>query len=358
MKTAIIGLPQVGKTSLFTILTGMSRETHMGGTAVQVGMTQVPDHRLDALAKVFEPEKGIHATVEYADMPPTSRERLNDPSYVGSLRLADAFAHVLRVFESDMVAHVEGSIDPERDWKNLDLELILNDLAVIEKRLARVEKDMGRIKDPKLPLEHALLVKAKEFLESERPLREMELDADEAKRLRGFQFLSAKPMLLVLNLGESEAGELHEIEQEYRDRWLGERKNAEVTAVCGSVEAELTELEPEEAREFLEGYGLTERGIDRLIRATYSLLGLMSFLTAEEKKEVRAWTIPKNTRAVKAAGAIHTDFEKKFIRAETIQWELLIERGGYAEARKHGELRLEGKDYIVQDGDVLLIRHG
>ena len=358
MKTAIVGLPQVGKTALFTILTGMSRETHMGGAAVQVGVTQVPDHRLAALAKVFEPDKVIPATIEYADMPATSREGLNDPSYLGSLRLADAFAHVLRVFESDMVAHVEGDIDPERDWKNLDLELILNDLVVIEKRLARVEKDMGRIKDPELPREHALLVKAKEFLESERPLREMELEADEEKRLRVFQFLSGKPMLLVLNLGEAEAAELHKIEQEYRERWLSGRKNVEVTAVCGSVEAELTELEPEEAREFLEGYGLTERGIDRLIRATYSLLGLMSFLTAEEKKEVRAWTIPKNTRAAKAAGTIHTDFEKKFIRAETIQWELLIERGGYADARKHGELRLEGKEYIVQDGDVLLIRHG
>lgn len=357
MKTAIIGLPQVGKTSLFTILTGMSRETHLGGTTVHVGMTQVPDHRLDALAKVFEPDKVTHATIEYADMPPTSREGLNDPSYVGSLRLADAFAHVLRVFESDMVAHVEGDIDPERDWESLDLELILNDLAVIEKRLARVEKDMGRIKDPELPREHALLVKAKEFLESERPLREMELEADEEKLLRGFQFLSAKPMLLVLNLGEPQAAELHKIEQGYRDRWLNGRKNVEVTAVCGSVEAELTELEPEEAREYLEGYGLTEPGVDRLIRATYSLLGLMSFLTAGEK-EVRAWTIPKNTRAVKAAGTIHSDFEKKFIRAETIQWELLIERGGYAGARKQGELRLEGKEYIVQDGDVLVIRHG
>jgi len=357
MKTAIIGLPQVGKTSLFTILTGMSRETHLGGTTVHVGMTQVPDHRLDALAKVFEPDKVIHATIEYADMPATSREGLNDPSYVGSLRLADAFAHVLRVFESDMVAHAEGDIDPERDWESLDLELILNDLAVIEKRLARVEKDMGRVKDPELPRERALLVKAKEFLESERPLREMELEADEEKLLRGFQFLSAKPMLLVLNLGEPQAAELHKIEQGYRDRWLNDRKNVEVTAVCGSVEAELTELEPEEAREYLEGYGLREPGVDRLIRATYSLLGLMSFLTAGEK-EVRAWTIPKNTRAVKAAGTIHSDFEKKFIRAETIQWELLIERGGYAGARKQGELRLEGKEYIVQDGDVLVIRHG
>lgn len=357
MKTAIIGLPQVGKTSLFTILTGMSRETHIGGTAVQMGVTRVPDPRVDELARLFGSQKITHATIEYADMPPTSRESLNDPSYVGSLRQVDAFAHVLRAFESDTVPHVEGSIDPERDWKSLDVELILADLAVIEKRLERVEKDIGRMKDPDLEHERDLLLKAKEFLESERPLRELELDAEEAKRLRGFQFLSEKPMLLVLNIGEPEAGNLHKTEQEYRERILSGRRNLELTAICGSIEAELTELESAEAKEYLKGYGLTEPGVDRLIQATYSLLGLMSFLTVSEK-EAHAWTIPKNTTAVKAAGAVHTDFEKKFIRAEVINWKLLVERGGYAEARKHGELRLEGRDYIVQEGDVLLIRHG
>ncbi len=357
MKTAIVGLPQVGKTSLFTILTGSARQTHIGGTQAQVGVARVPDARLEALAEVFEPEKVIHAVIEYVDMPPTSRESLADPGYVGSLRVVDAFAHVLRVFEEDTVMHAEGSINPERDEANLDLELIINDLTVIEKRLARVEKDMGRIKNPELPLERDILEKAKAFLESERPLREMELDSDEAKRLRGFQFLSEKPMLLVLNLGEARAGDLHDIEQEYRRRRVEGRRNMEVTAVCGSVEAEIAELEPSEAREYMEGYGLSEPGLDRLVRAGYSLLGLMSFLTAGEK-EVRAWAIPKSSTAVKAAGAIHTDFEKKFIRAEAIHWEKLVERGGYAEARKHGELRLEGKTYVVQDGDVLVIRHG
>ena len=357
MRTAIIGLPQVGKTSLFTILTGTKRETRLGATSVQVGVTRVPDRRLDELTAVFQPGKVTHATVEYVDVPAMSKEALRDPAYIGALRLVDAFAHVLRLFENDAVMHVDGSVDPERDWKNVELELILNDLAVIEKRLERVEKDIGRMKDPDLAHERDLLVIAKEFLETERPLRELELEPEESKRLRGFQFLSEKPMLLVLNLGESQASTLHETEGEYRRRWLPERKNTAVTAICGSVEAEIAELSEEEALPYLESYGLSESGLDRLIHATYSVLGMMSFLTASEN-EVRAWTIPCNTRAAKAAGTIHSDFQKKFIRAEAIHWEGLVQAGGYAEARRAGALRLEGKDYIVQEGDVLLIRHG
>ena len=357
MRTAIIGLPQVGKTSLFTILTGAKREARLGATSVQIGVTRVPDRRLNELAAVFQPGKVTHATVEYADVPAMSKEALRDPAYIGALRLVDAFAHVLRLFEDDAVMHVEGSVDPERDWKNVELELILNDLAVIEKRLERVEKDIGRIKDAGLEHERDLLVIAKEFIETERPLRELELEPEESKRLRGFQFLSEKPMLLVLNLGESQASKLHETEEQYRRQWLSGRKDTAITAICGSIEAEIAELSDEEALPYLESYGLTESGLDRLIRATYSLLGRMSFLTASEN-EVRAWTIPCNTSAAKAAGAVHTDFEKKFIRAETIQWERLVEAGGYVEARRAGELRLEGKNYIVQEGDVLLIRHG
>ena len=357
MRTAIIGLPQVGKTSLFTILTGTKREARLGATSVQVGVTRVPDRRLDELAAIFQPQKLTHATVEYADVPAMSKEALRDPAYMGALRLVDAFAHVLRLFEDDAVMHVDGSVDPRRDWKDIELELILNDLAVVEKRLERVEKDIGRMKDPHLARERDLLVMAKEFLESERPLRELDLEPEESKRLRGFQFLSAKPLLLVLNLGESQASTLHETEEQHRRQWLGGRKNAAITAICGSIEAEIAELSKEEALPYLESYGLSESGLDRLIRATHSLLGMISFLTASEN-EVRAWTIPRNTPAGKAAGTIHTDFEKKFIRAETIHWEGLVQAGGYAEARRAGRLRLEGKDYIVQEGDVLLIRHG
>jgi GTP-binding protein YchF len=357
MRTDIIGLPQVGKTSLFTILTGMARETHVGGTAVQIGVAHVPDTRVDRLAEVFEPPKVTHATVEYADMPALSKETLRDPGYVGALRLGDAFLHVLRLFEDETVMHIEGAIDPKRDWQNLELELILSDLVVVEKRLERVEKDMGRMKNPELGKERDLLLICKEALESEKPLRELELTSEEEKILCGFQFLSAKPMLLVLNLGESQADKLEEIEAEYEQQWLGGKSHVAMTAVCGSIEAEIAELPPDEASEYLAGYGLRQSGLERLIQATYSLLGLMSFLTAGET-EVRAWTIPRGSTALKAAGAIHTDFEKKFIRAEVIPWETLVERGGYAAAREHGELRLEGKQYTVQDGDVLVIRHG
>ena len=359
MRTAIIGLPQVGKTSLFTILTGQSqaRSSRMGVAAVQMGVAKVPDERLDRLAEIFDPPKVTHATVEYVDMPALSKESLADASYVGALRVADAFMHVLRLFEEETVMHIEGALDPKRDWQNIEIELLLNDLVVVEKRLERVEKDMGRAKNPDLPKERDLLLKCKDALEADTPLRELQLNDDEQKRLRGFQFLSAKPMLLVLNLGEDQAGRLGLIEQEYTAEWLGSKPNVALTAVCGGIEAEIAELPLEEAREYMAGYGLKQSGLERLIQATYSLLGLMSFLTAGET-EVRAWTIPKETKAVRAAGAIHTDLEKKFIRAEVIQWRKLVERKGYAGARDHGELRLEGKEYVVQDGDVLVIRHG
>ena len=357
MKTAIIGLAQVGKTSLFTILTGVATQARLGSTEVHVGVAQVPDRRLDELARVFEPPKVTHATVEYVDMPAISKESLREPNYLASLRVADAFAHVLRLFEDETVPHAEGSIDPARDWKNVELELMLSDLVVIEKRLERLDKDRKKIKNADLDHEFAVLVRCKEALEAERPLRDLELDADSSKRIRGFQFLSEKPMLLVLNVGEAQASELHSIENAYRHDLLAGRRNVDVTAVCGKVEAEIAELSPEEVRDYLASYGLSESGLERLIQASYSLLGLMSFLTAGET-EVRAWTIPKNSTALQAAGAIHTDFEKKFIRAEVINWQELVELGGYVGAKEKGRLRLEGKDYIVRDGDVLVIRHG
>ena len=356
MRTAIIGLPQVGKTSLFTILTGVSSEGKIGSMKAQVGVAKVPDKRLDALAELFEPPKVVHATVEYADMPALSREALADPAYIGSLRTVDAFAHVLRLFEDDMVMHIEGDLDPKRDWDAMEAELILADLQVVENRLERVAKDAKRIKNPDLPKEQELLERCKEALEAETPLREMELEPEEAKRLRGFQFLSEKPMLLVLNVGEDQAPEIQQIEEKYRSEWLEGKRNVGVTAVCGSIEAEIAELSEQDARDYMESYGLTEPGLNRMIAATYDLLGLMSFLTAGDT-ECRAWTIPKGSTAAKAAGAIHSDFEKKFIRAETIQWDTLLELKGYTGAKEKGVLRLEGKEYVVQDGDVLVIRH-
>ena len=357
MKTAIIGLPMVGKTSLFTILTGVTTEARIGSTAVRTGVAKVPDARLDALAKLFEPGKVTYATVEYVDMPSISKENLRDPSYLASLRVVDAFAHVLRLFEDESVPHEKGSVDPLRDMEDVETELILSDLVVVEKRLERLDKDRKKIKDPGLDREFELLTRCKAALEENKPLRQLEIEGEDEKRIRGFQFLSQKPVLYVLNLGEGETGKLHEREREYHEGPLAGRRNTSVAAVCGKVEAELAELSREDQKEYLASYGLEESGLERLISATYSLLGLMSFLTAGED-ECRAWTIPMNSTAPKAAGAIHSDFEKKFIRAQVVNWKQLTELGGYAGAREKGILRLEGKDYIVKDGDVLEIRHG
>jgi GTP-binding protein YchF len=346
----------VGKTSLFTILTGVQSDSRIGSTAVRTGVARVPDTRLEALGRLFEPPKVVHATVEYVDMPSISKENLRDPSYLASLRVVDAFAHVLRLFADETVPHEKGSVDPLRDMADVETELILSDLVVVEKRLERLEKDRKKIKNPELDREFELLEKCKALLEADQPLRQIELDADDEKRLRGFQFLSQKPMLYVLNLGEDDAANLHRREHEYRDGPLAGRKNTAASAVCGKVEAELSELPREEQRDYLASYGLQESGLERLISATYALLGLMSFLTAGED-ECRAWTIPMNTPAAKAAGAIHSDFEKKFIRAEVVNWKALIDHGGYPGVREKGLLRLEGKEYIVKDGDVLVIRH-
>ena len=357
MKTAIVGLPMVGKTSLFTILTGVHEAARVGSLEARVGVTKVPDARLDALAELFQPPKVTHATVEYLDFPAISKESLRDPSYLASLRVVDALAHVLRCFESDVVPHEKGSVDPVRDFEDVEMELILSDLVVVEKRMERVDKDRKKIKSPDLDQEFALLERLKAELEANRALRGLEFsDADE-KRIRGFQFLSQKPMLIVLNLGEGDAPRLHEIEQQYRAGAFAGRAHTAVSAICGKIEAELAELSAEDAKDYLASYGLRESGLERLITATYSLLGLMSFLTAGET-EVRAWTIPMNSTAVKAAGAIHSDFEKKFIRAETVNWKSLVDLGGYPGVRGKGLLRLEGKEYIVKDGDVLVIRHG
>jgi len=357
MKTAIVGLPMVGKTSLFTILTGVHESARLGSLETRVGVTKVPDARLGELAKIFDPPKITHATVEYLDFPAISKEALRDPSCLASLRVVDALAHVVRVFESDTVPHEKGSVDPIRDFEDVEVELILSDFAVVEKRMERVDKDRKKTRNPELDAEFALLERIKAELEENRPLRGLEFSGEDEKRIRGFQFLSLKPMLVVLNLGEADASRMQEVEEKYRSGPFANRPNTAVTAICGKIEAELAELSADEAREYLSSYGLKESGLERLIAATYALLGLMSFLTAGET-EVRAWTIPMNSTAQKAAGAIHSDFEKKFIRAEVVNWKTLIDLGGYPGVKEKGLLRLEGKEYIVKDGDVLVIRHG
>jgi GTP-binding protein YchF len=356
MKSGIIGLPQVGKTSLFKILTKAHVEAH-GGREAHIGVARVPDERLDKLAAIYKPRKTIHVSVEYADVAAIGQEALKDTAYATALRNVDALVHVLRAFEDPAVPHV-GAIDPARDARNVEFDLMVNDLGQIEKRLERLVKDLKKMRSPELEKEHELMVKSKEQLERERPLRELELVPEDRKRLRGFMFLSQKPILYVLNVGESAdlGSDLEHAVEKFGLQEIASRPNAGATAICGRVEAELAEMDDAEAAEFLASYNLKESGLTRLIRKTYELMGLISFLTVGED-ECRAWTVPRGTRAVEAAGAIHTDLEKHFIRAEVIQWDALLEAGSEANARTRGTLRLEGKDYIVKDGDVVHVRH-
>src|SRR6266704_609274 len=374
MKTGIIGLPQVGKTSLFRILT----KAHLSSAPTNpreahIGVAKVPDDRLDRLAAQCNPKKLTHAAVEYVDLGAIGQDALKESGYIGHLRNVDAIAHVVRAFEDDAIPHV-GPVDPLRDIKNVEFDLMVSDLGQIEKRMERVEKDLKKMRSPDLEKEFELLKRARTQIESERPLREMEMTPEDKKRFRGFMFLSEKPILYVLNIGEStELGKdlenavakygLADLTRDHVETGAPTRpaeqrsaRNVGATAICGKVEAELAEMSDADAAEFLSSYGLQESGLARLIRKTYELLGLVSFFTVGED-ECRAWTIPVNTRAVQAAGAIHSDLEKHFIRAETIRWDQLLEAGSEANARARGTLRLEGKDYIVQDGDVMHIRH-
>jgi hypothetical protein len=359
MKTGIIGLPQVGKTSLFKILTkaDISNRTYASPREAHIGVATVPDDRLDRLAKLFNPRKLVHAQVEYSDVAAIGQEALKETAFLANLRNVDALAHVLRAFDNDSIPHV-GPIDPLRDAKNVEADLIVSDLIQIESRLERVQKDLKKKKTPEIEKEHELLLRTKAHLETDRPLREMEMTKDEKKIVRGFMFLSEKPMLYVLNVNESTTlgKDLEEAVAKYKLNELIGKPNTGATAICGKVEAELADMSDEEAAEFLSSYGLHESGLTRLIRTTYLLLGVISFFTVGED-ECRAWTIEKNTKAVNAAGAIHSDLEKHFIRAETIHWDTLLELGSEAAARAAGKLRLEGKDYIVQDGDIMHIRH-
>ena len=359
MKTGIIGLPQVGKTSLFKILTTAKLEDrgYSNPREAHIGMARVPDERLDKLSALYSPKKTTYASVEYVDVAAIGQEALKETDFLTSLRNVDALIHVLRAFEDDSIPHV-GPIDPLRDIKNVEFDLMVSDLTQIEKRLERVEKDLKKKRTTELEQEQALLLRSKESLEKEQPLRELEMTAEERKLIRGFMFLSQKPILYALNIGESTTlgVDLAAAVARYTLEEVAERPNAGATAICGKVEAELAEMDDEEAAEFLSSYGLHDSGLTRLIRKSYLLLGLISFFTAGED-ECRAWTIPAGSKAPQAAGAIHSDLEHHFIRAETIRWDALLEAGSEAAARAKGTLRLEGKEYVAQDGDVMHIRH-
>ncbi len=349
-------MPQVGKTTLFKILTKAHLDLRAGQAATHVGVARVPEKRLEQLAPLFKPKKVTYATVEYVDVGGLASEKARESASLVQLREVDALAHVVRVFENPAVPHPAGSADPVRDAENLDLELMLADLDQVMRRLERLEKELKKKKDPTLEHEQAALHRCRIALEAGQPLRELEFTSEERKTLTGFKFLSQRPMLYVLNLGDEDAGELERAGEKHGLGKLAGKPNTTVVPICGRIEAELAELGDAEAAELLTAYGLKAPGLDRVIQATYKLLGLTSFFTAGEP-EVRAWTIQRGMTAQKAAGVIHTDIERGFIKAEVVRWDQLLEAGGWAASRERGWLRLEGKEYVVQEGDVILFRH-
>ena len=364
MQIAIVGLAGAGKTTVFNTLTRGHAETGgYGGIQLNVGVVKVPDDRLDRLAEVFKPKKIVQADVTYIDLPapPASTEgRVGTeelpPEHLARLREADALIHVVRAWDDAAHPHPDGSVDPSRDLERLDLEFILSDLALVDRRLERLAAGGGRHGTPAereaAEREDVVLRRLKEGLEAGRPLRDEPLDPDEEKAIRGFRFLTQKPVLVLLNVGENEIASSGALVDRITSDYPHQR--ALVDALSARIEMELGELEPDEAAVFMEELGLTESSLDRVIKLSYRLVGLISFLTAGPD-EVRAWPVPDGSSAVDAAGAIHTDLARGFIRAETIAYEELLAAGSMAEAKRHGKVRSEGKTYRVQDGDVVEI---
>jgi hypothetical protein len=356
MKTGIIGLPLVGKTSLFTILTRVRLAPNVAHGATHIGVATVPDKRLDQLVPLYNPKKVTHASVEYVDVGGLVQDRTRDAAFLVEIRQVDVLAQVVRLFDDPARPHPAGSLNAARDADSVDVELMLHDLDQITRRLERLEKDLKKKKEPLLEREEAVLLRCKAALEAEMPLRQLQTSPEENKILTGFMFLSRKPMLYVVNLGDAEIGEIDSVVERHNLAALAAKPNTKVVPFCGKIEAELSELSDEEAAEMMSGFGLSEPGRDRVLRATYELLGLISFFTCGDP-EVRAWTIERGTNAHRAAGAIHTDLERGFIKAEVVRWDHLLEAGTLARAKEQGHVKLEGKEYIVQDGDVILFRH-
>jgi GTP-binding protein YchF len=363
VQIAIVGLAGSGKTTVFNTLTRGHAETGgFGGMELHVGVVKVPDERLDKLAVIFKPKKVIQADVTYVDLPapPASTEGhvgTEDlpAEHLARLRDSDALLHVVRAFEDPANPHPEGAVDPARDLDRLDVEFVLADLALVERRLDRL-KTSGRHGTPaereSNDREEVVLVRLKAGLEAGSPIRDIALDPDEEKAIRGFRFLTQKPVLVLLNVGEGDLGRAGERVAALAAAY--DHRNALVDALSAKIEMELGELEPDEAAVFMEELGIADSGLDRVIALSYRLLGLISFLTAGPD-EVRAWPIRDGSNAVDAAGAIHSDLAKGFIRAETVGYEDLLSLGSMAEARKAGKLRSEGKTYRVRDGDVVEI---
>ncbi|XWX04200.1 redox-regulated ATPase YchF [Aggregatilineales bacterium SYSU G02658] len=357
MRLAIIGLPNSGKTTLFNALTGGNIATSAvssGQFEINTAIVNVPDERIDRLAEMYESKKKVYATITYTDIGGLDKG-IGKGGMPGPMRTAlaqvDGFVHVIRAFRSDTVPHPYHSVDPQRDLEILDSELLLIDTLAVETRLERLHHELrvkGKRAEQGVIDEVPLLEKLQAHLAQEKPLRDLDLTAEEKKKLGGYGFLTMKPVLIVLNLGDEVKESDKRVTFSYR--------RAKQIAIQAALEAELAQLSPEDAAVFMEEYGVTELSAAQVIRLSYELVGIHSFLTAGEK-ETRAWSIPIGATAFEAAGAIHSDIQQGFIRAEVIPYHVLMEAGSEKAVKAAGKMRLESKDYVVQDGDVMVFRH-